>query len=422
MQSSVEYLGHRIDAEGLHTTAEKLKAIVEAPKPTNVQELCSFLGLLNYYGKFIQNLSTILHPLNSLLQQDRQWEWNADCKQAFKEAKDSLTSSKVLVHYDPSLPLRLAADASAYWLGAVISHTMPDGTERPIAYASRSLSASERNYAQLEKEALALIFGIKKFHQYLFGRRFTLITDHKPLMTILGPKKTIPQLAAARLQRWALLLSAYDYQLEFRSSQNHSNADGLSRLPLKTEKPITYSSGITRMKALARCHIWWPKLDNAIEQVAKSCQACLSVKQAPPLAPLHTWSWPQKLWQRVHIDFAGPFLNKMYFIAVDAHSKWPEIFEMAQTSTTKTISILRHLFAKYRLPQQIVSDNGPQFTSEEFSRFLRLNGIKHIRPAPYHPASNGQVERLVRTFKQTMKAGERDGLSAQHRLENFLLV
>ena len=105
-----------------------------------------------------------------------------------------------------------------------------------------SLSASERNYAQLEKEALALIFGIKKFHQYLFGRKFTLITDHKPLMTILGPKKTLPQLAVARLQWWALLLSAYDYQLEFRSSQNYSNADGLSRLPLKTEKPVTYSS------------------------------------------------------------------------------------------------------------------------------------------------------------------------------------
>ena len=155
------------------------------------------------------------------------------------------------------------------------------------------------------------------------------------------------------------------------------------------------------MKALARCHIWWPRLDNDIEQVAKSSQACLSVKQAPPLAPPHTWSWPQKPWQRVHIDFTGPFLNKVYFIAMDAHSKWPEIFQMAQTSTTKTIFILRHLFAKYSLPQQIVSDNGLQFTSKEFSRFLHLNGIKHIRPAPYHPASNGQVERLVLCKKWT---------------------
>ena len=128
------------------------------------------------------------------------------------------------------LPLVLAADASAYGVGAVISHVMADGSERPIAYASRTLSPTEKNYAQVEKEALALIFGVKYFHQYLFGQKFTLITDHKPLMAILGPKKGIPSLAAARLQRWALILATYDYQLQFKSIQHHCNADGLSRL------------------------------------------------------------------------------------------------------------------------------------------------------------------------------------------------
>ena len=120
--------------------------------------------------------------------------WDAKCAKAFAEAKKVLTSSDVLVHYDPSLPITLAGDASAYGVGAVISHTFPDGSERPIAFASRSLSASEKNYAQLEKEALSLVFGVKKFHQYLYGRRFTLVTDHKPLTAILGPKKGIPPL------------------------------------------------------------------------------------------------------------------------------------------------------------------------------------------------------------------------------------
>ena len=146
--------------------------------------------------------------------------------------------STVLAHYNPDLPLRLAADASAYGIGAVISHVMPNGEERPIAFASRILQPSKCNYAQLEKEALALIFGIKKFHQYLFGRRFTLITDHKPLLAILGPKKGVPSLAAARLQRWALLLSAYNYQLEFKPTEQHSNADGLSRLPLQSQSSL----------------------------------------------------------------------------------------------------------------------------------------------------------------------------------------
>jgi len=160
------------------------------------------LGLLNYYGKFIPNLASLVQPLNNLLQQNRKWKWTTACDKAFQQAKEELSSSRVLVHYDPALPLILAGDASAYGIGAVISHTMPDGTEHPIAFASRSLSPSKRNYAQLEKEALSLIFGVKKFHQYLYGRKFTLVTDHKPLTAILGAKKGIPSLAAARLQHF----------------------------------------------------------------------------------------------------------------------------------------------------------------------------------------------------------------------------
>ena len=201
MKASVEYLGYCIDAQGLHPVASKVEAIVQAPPPTNPQQLKSFLGLLTYYGKFIPNLATLTHPLNCLLHADAKWVWDDACQEAFTQAKKALTSSSVLAHYDPTLPLTLAADASAYGLGAVISHTYPDGTEHPVAFASRTLTSSERNYAQIEKEALALVFGVKKFHQYLYGRKFTLVTDHKPLTTILGPKKGVPPLAAARLQR-----------------------------------------------------------------------------------------------------------------------------------------------------------------------------------------------------------------------------
>ena len=197
LQSSIEYLGHRVDAEGLHPTTDKLRAVVEAPTPKNIQELRSFLGLLNYYSNFIANLSAILHPLNRLLSKDNPWEWTSECETAFQEAKRSLTSSTVLVHYNPDLPLKVAADASSRGLGAVLSQVMPDGMEHPVAYASRTLSSAEKKYAQVEKEALALIFAVKKFHQYLYGRVFTLVTDHKPLLVILGPTKGIPSLAAS---------------------------------------------------------------------------------------------------------------------------------------------------------------------------------------------------------------------------------
>ena len=186
--AAVEYLGHQIDASGIHTMPDKIDAVVNAPPPQNVSELRSFLGLVNYYGKFVPNLSTLLHPLNHLLKADVKWRWTPACAQAFSRAKAELASARVLTHYDPQLPLNMAADASAYGVGAVLSHTFPDGSERPIAFASRSLTPSERNYVQIKKEALTLIVGVKKFHQYLYGRRFTLVTDHKPLTAIFGPK------------------------------------------------------------------------------------------------------------------------------------------------------------------------------------------------------------------------------------------
>ena len=120
-------------------------------------------------------------------------------------------------------------------IGAVIFHTFSDGTEKPIAYASHKLTAAEQNYAQIQKEALGIVFGVLKFRQYLLGRKFQLITDHKPLVTIFHPNKGIPETASSRLQRWAILLSAYDYEVKYQPSRQHGNANGLSRLPVQEE-------------------------------------------------------------------------------------------------------------------------------------------------------------------------------------------
>ncbi|KAM7438769.1 hypothetical protein ABFA07_011747 [Porites harrisoni] len=147
-----------------------------------------------------------------------------------------MTSEQVLTHYDPSLPLRLAFDASPVGIGAVLSYVMNDGTERPIAFASRTLTKTEQGYTQIDKEALAIFWVVKKFHVYFFGRSLTLYTDHQPLTSIFHPHKSIPVVTAARLQRYGLFLVGYDYQIEYKNTEVHSNADGLSRLPLKTEE------------------------------------------------------------------------------------------------------------------------------------------------------------------------------------------
>ena len=510
MSPSVVYLGYCIDAQGLHPTRDKVAAIQQAPTPQNCTELRAYLGLLNYYSKFMPNLSTKLAALYKLLQKTTPWHWGPNEEKAFKNSKQLLLSSQLLVHFDPSKELILCCDASAYGIGAVLAHRTSDGVEQPIGFVSRTLTRAERNYSQIEKEALSCIFGIKRFHTYLYGHRFTLITDHKPLLSLFKEQKAIPHQASGRIQRWALVLAGYEYTISFRPTESHSNADALSRLPLHTadepvpavpetvllleqldDGPFTAQQvkyftardpclsqvltfvqsgwpnhvsedelkpywrrrselsvqfgcilwgyrvivppqgrttvlqelhgghpGITRMKSLARGIVWWPKLDEEIETMVRSCSVCQTQRDNPPAAPLIPWKWPSRPWYRLHIDYAGPFLGHMWLIIIDAHSKWLEIFQMSSTTSTATIQCLRDVFARFGLPERIVTDNAPNLVSTEFSHFLKQNGIKQTTSAPYHPASNGLAERAVKIFKNGMKKMTEGSL--RQKLARFL--
>ena len=151
-QKSCTYLGHAIDAEGIHPTDDKVRSVHNAPAPQNVQELRSYLGL--YYHNFLRNLSTLLAPLHELTRQRTHWEWGPTQQKALDDPKALLASSDVLVHYNPELPIILSSDASPYGIGSVPSHRLPDGSDKPIAYASRSLSTAEKKYAQRKKPCL----------------------------------------------------------------------------------------------------------------------------------------------------------------------------------------------------------------------------------------------------------------------------
>ena len=168
-QSSVVYLGHVIDGEGLHPTQDKLKAIRDAPRPKDVTALKSFLGLIMFYSRFMPHHSTVLAPLHQLLKKGTSWRWLKAEEDAFVAAKQLILNSQTLVHYDHTLPLFLSCDVSSYGAGAVLSHQI-DGQFRPVAFASCTLTPAQQNYSQLEKEAFSIIFGLKRFQQYLYGR------------------------------------------------------------------------------------------------------------------------------------------------------------------------------------------------------------------------------------------------------------
>lgn len=228
----VQYCGYIVRKEGILKEPSKMEAISRMPRARNVSDVRAFVGMINYYSKFIRNLSSILQPLNMLLHKNTPFAWTEKHEKAFKRAKEAFTSKQVLAHFDPKVPIVLATDASSYGVGAVLSHTYPDGTEKLIQFASQTLSETQQKYAQIDKEAYSIIFGIKKFYQYLYGNKFTLVTDHRPLVHIFSPNKSLPVYSAMRMQHYAIFLQGFNYSIKYRKSENHANADCLSRLPL----------------------------------------------------------------------------------------------------------------------------------------------------------------------------------------------
>lgn len=221
----VKYLGHDLTGEGVEVDQTKVKAIKEMRVPENKKELLTFLGTVNYVAKFIPNFAQITSSLRQLTKKDVQFTWSESQQKAFDNLKQKLCKPPVLAYFDVTKPITLSVDASSEGLGCVIFQN-----NRPIAYGSRALTETEKMYSQIEKECLAIAFGCKKFSQYLFGQKFVVETDHKPLISIF--KKPLNK-SPIRLQRIRIKLQSFDFVLKHIAGKEIIIADHLSRMYLK---------------------------------------------------------------------------------------------------------------------------------------------------------------------------------------------
>lgn len=228
-RSEVSLLGHVVGRGQIKPDPKKIQAVQEYPQPRTKTDVRSFLGLAGYYRKFIPNFASLTEPLTNLTRKNaaEKVKWDDDCETAFQDIKSKLVMAPVLKAPDNDLPFVVQTDASDKGIGAVLSQIHPDGQEHPIAYASRKLLPRETRYAVVEKECLGIVWALKYFRHFLYGREFTIQTDHKPL-TWLKRMGNSNQ----RLTRWSLTLQEYRFSIEHRKGSNHGNADGLSRGPI----------------------------------------------------------------------------------------------------------------------------------------------------------------------------------------------
>jgi hypothetical protein len=430
LRKVVSYLGHIITSDGVKPDERKIEAVKNFPVPTTTQQLKGFLGLAGYYKRFIPNFSKIAKPLTELLKKNTPYIWNERTETAFNTLKELLTTEPLLQYPDFKRPFVLTTDASNEAVGAVLSQG-PIGKDLPIAYASRTLNNAENYHPTIEKELLAIVWGCIYFRQYLYVRKFTIVTDHRPLTWIFSVKDP-----SSRLLRWRLKLEEYDYEVIYKKGSKNTNADALSRIhvaeiPLDNkeqkleitqeeklkifqemhEKPTGGHLGMNRTYDRIKLFTSWSGMKQELEDYIRRCEICQKNKitQNKTKMPLQITTTPEVVWEKFSLDIVGPLTptlegNKYLLTFQDELSKYTIAIPIQQQDAeTVAKFFVEEVVLKFGIPQTILTDQGSNFLSELFTNICKLLKIKKIKTTAYHPQTNGALERTHRVLVEYLR-------------------
>ena len=451
-KTQVIYLGHSISHNEVRPSPEKIAALKSYPIPDTLRKVRQFLGLAQYYRRFIPNFTKLAKPLTDLTRKDNAFDWQSPQQNAFDELIKALTSPPVLTLFDPTKPCRIYTDASKIGIGATLAQTDEQGIEHVIEYFSRRLQPCQENYTAAELECFAIVESIEHFEVYL-NLPFTVITDHSALQWLLTLKK-----AKGRLYRWSVKLSTYTFKIIHKAGKSQQHVDALSRSPismhLTPEELIESQSkadlsfvrklidrkgikmikhgilfkaivppdlryklleflheklshpGKNKLLKLITPYYWWPNIHQDIRKHVQSCKACQLTKYPNKPTP-GVYIQPNanlEPYDMVGIDtiVMGPASNntkqKYIQVLIDHHTRFIWAYATASNKCETIVNILTNLKNSGINFRTILTDCHKNFTGRALKTFCTENNIKHIFSTPYHPQTNGIVEKANGTI------------------------
>lgn len=430
-QKMVRVLGFIVSGNGINMDPAKTEAIGNWTKPKTVKQLLRFLGVANYYRQFIKGYSSITAPLDALRKTKGVIAWSNDQSSAFSKLKGELAKNVTLAYPDDAKTYVICTDASDVGIGAWIGQRCSD-TMRVICFASRSLSKSEANYSPTKKELLAIIWSLQKFSGYVYGRRFTLMTDHRALTYLFSQKNPNRMMI-----EWFDTLLAHDFDIIHVAGKHNVVADGLSRMFETTSFNALTRAHVIRDKteptteaakkaAIEKAHsfghfgeqaifqklwhegFWWKSIREDIRAVTSSCTPCLRYNvQRKGFHPLKIIS-ASLPWDHVAIDLVVNIPRSedgkdTLLVIVDIMTKFAILRCLKGKSMAAISKSLWEVISVFGVPKIIQSDNGTEFVNQLVRQLVKLQGINHRTTSAYNPRANGAVERTNGIIETMLK-------------------